>query len=292
MEHGHGSRDLTNELHIVLDDDDRGGLVQLEHQGGCPRRLLVAHARSGLVKEHYGRFANYDHRDFDPLTLAVGEFSDEPPEDRAEVQPFDDGVDGGGNRCALAARPGREPQVFAHREAVHHDRHLILDADAAPPDRIGLDTDNVLTFEENAPPGRTNLAGEHLEERTLASAVRADQTAQLAFVESEIHAIDGGDAAEPLFEASRFENRRRGVHERLPLIPENALSSAQTIVGSRPRGNTSTKRSKTRPRTRVTWPMLTVPSQLLKYWTNPVATTGPIRVERPPTMTQITTCAA
>ena len=64
------------------------------------------------------------------------------------------------------------------------------------------------------------------------------------------------------------------------------------MVGSSPRGKTRTKSSSTRPRTKVTWPTLTVPSQLLKYCTNPVATTGPIRVERPPTMTQITTWAA
>ena len=180
MEHGHGSRDLANELHVVLDDDDRGGFVQIEHQSGCPGRLLVAHARRGLVEEHDVRFANYDHRDFDPLTLPVGEFSDEAPEDRAEVQPLDDCVDGGAYGRALAARPGREPQVFAHREAVHNDRHLILDADAAPPDRIRLNADNVLTFEQNAPAGRADLASEHLEECTLARAVRPNQTAQLA----------------------------------------------------------------------------------------------------------------
>jgi len=85
MEHSHGSRDLANELHVVLDDDDRGGFVQIKHQVGCPGRLLVAHARRGFVEQHDVRFADYDHGDFHPLTLPVGEFSDEAPENRTEV---------------------------------------------------------------------------------------------------------------------------------------------------------------------------------------------------------------
>ena len=36
MEDGHGARDLADELHVVLDDHDRGGLVDLADQGGSP----------------------------------------------------------------------------------------------------------------------------------------------------------------------------------------------------------------------------------------------------------------
>ena len=86
MEHRDRSRDLANELHVVLHDNDRGGFVEIEHQCGGAGRLLVAHACRGLVEEHNVRFAHYDHRDFDPLTLPVGEFADEAPEDCTDVQ--------------------------------------------------------------------------------------------------------------------------------------------------------------------------------------------------------------
>jgi hypothetical protein len=54
---------------------------------------------------------------------------------------------------------------------------LVLDADTAPPYRIGLNADNVITFEQNAAVGRADLASEHLEERALASAIGSNQTA-------------------------------------------------------------------------------------------------------------------
>src|SRR6185312_10160653 len=114
MAHGPGSRDLANELHIVLYHDDSGGFIQIKHQFRCPRGLFVAHARCGLIEEHDGRFANDDHSDLHPLPLPVRQFPDEASEEWPQVQSLSYGIDCSVyRRSALVTHPGREPQVFA-----------------------------------------------------------------------------------------------------------------------------------------------------------------------------------
>ena len=54
---------------------------------------------------------------------------------------------------------------------------------------------------------RPELAGQHLEERALAGAVRSDEAAQLALGDREIDLTHGLDAAEMHRQAARLDER-------------------------------------------------------------------------------------
>src|SRR5579872_1349170 len=292
MKNRNAASDLADELHVVLDDDDRSRIIERAHQFGSSPGLLVAHPRRRFVQKHDRRLADHNHGDLHPLALPMGEFADEALENWAEIESRNDRVDRRTDSGPAPARSCGEPQIFAHCQAVHNHRHLVLDADATAPDGVRLRSDDALSIEEDVAGRGAKLAGEHLEKSALSCAVRPDQAAKLAAAQGKIHPIDGGHAAEAPLQAPRFQDGRPVAHELFLPNRENALTSAVARVGSSPRGKMRTNAKRTSPRINVTWPTLTVPSQLLKYWTNPVATTGPIKVERPPTMTQITTWAA
>src|SRR5712692_7511032 len=67
----HLASNLPDELHVVLDDEDRPvGGDRLEQPAG-PRSLLVGHARDRLVHEEQLGILRDHHPDLEPLLLAV-----------------------------------------------------------------------------------------------------------------------------------------------------------------------------------------------------------------------------
>ena len=109
------------------------------------------------------------------------------------------------------ARTADEPKVLANAEPVEHVRHLRLDADAEPGDLVRLGPRNVPTAEQDDAPGGLQLAGQHLEKRALAGAVRPDQAAELALGEREVDVADGLHAAELHAEPLCFDQRRAHI---------------------------------------------------------------------------------
>src|ERR1700677_5272275 len=89
-----------------------------------------------------------------------------------------------------------EPEILAHGQAVKHARHLGLDADASPGDVVRLDAGHILAAQEHLSGRRFELTRQHLEESTLAGAVRTDQTEQLLLAKGEVDVLAREDAAE------------------------------------------------------------------------------------------------
>src|SRR6185312_2786848 len=81
-----------------------------------------------------------------------------------------------------------------------------LDSDPAGVDRA-TEVDRIAA-EADLAMGRTEIAGDDLDERRLAGAVVAHQADHLARVNMHVHTMKGPDRAELLADAGEFEDRR------------------------------------------------------------------------------------
>src|SRR5260221_1071239 len=102
----------------------------------------------------------------------------------------------------------REPDVFAHAQAIEHVRYLGLDADAHARDLVGVGVGDIIAAEQHLALARLQLPGEHLEERAFSRTVLTDQATQLTFGEREIDGAYRMDAAKAHAEAAGFWRRR------------------------------------------------------------------------------------
>src|SRR5467141_4136957 len=102
----------------------------------------------------------------------------------------------------------RQPDIFAHAQPIEHARHLGLDANAETRDLVGVGAGNIVTAEQHLALTRLQLSGEHLEERALPGAVRADQTTQLTFGEREVDVPYRLDATETHAKIAGFQKWR------------------------------------------------------------------------------------
>src|SRR4029453_1172968 len=105
----------------------------------------------------------------------------------------------------------------------------------AAPDRVGRQAAEPLAFEAHLACVGAQLAGQHVEERGLARAVRADEGADLALRHREVHADDRAYPAERLREPARLEHRaggggRGGAHgprpSSTPAMPRGKASTS------------------------------------------------------------------
>ena len=119
-----------------------------------------------------------------------------------------------------------------------------------PCDFIGVRPADVAAAVQNLPGVGAVLAGQELEERRLAGTVRADDAAQLALVEGEVHRIDGDDTTEALVHAPGLEERsaHRGPASRPRRRP--SADRAELANGTIPCGTNETKTISTAPSTR------------------------------------------
>jgi hypothetical protein len=76
-------------------------------------------------------------------------------------------------------------------------------------DQVGWKPGDILAVEQDAPRGRTQHAGEAVEECALAGAVRTDDRADLASANFEIDVIERGQSAEADGEPLRAQQRDR-----------------------------------------------------------------------------------
>ena len=101
--------------------------------------------------------------------------------------------------------------------------------DAAPHPLVRLERGDVVAFEQDAPGGRAQHAGEEVDHGGLAGAVRADQGMAGALLDRERDAVGRGDAAEMLVEAAGLEHDR---HVTRPLQQRLARRSRPRIIST------------------------------------------------------------
>ena len=91
-------------------------------------------------------------------------------------------------------------QFGIERERLRHVADAIARAHVAGVERLA--EQQRLAF------ARRQQAGQHLHRRGLAAAVRADEAEDLAALDGEAHAVDGGEIAEPAGQVARDDDRR------------------------------------------------------------------------------------
>src|SRR2546426_11789086 len=132
-----------------------------------------------------------------------------------------------------------EDEEVLERAQAREDADLLKRArDAQARHAMGRDPGQVAAAEEHATVVGGEVAGDAVEERGLARAVRADETHQLAGLDGEVHVVHGGDAEETLDETANLQQR----HQRSARAP-----AARRSRLSIPSGERTTTRSRRPP---------------------------------------------
>ena len=184
---------MRTNCHVVIDHDHRRGLVDTLDDADQPVDLLTGHARGGLVEQQQPRPLHEHDGRSRPTGVARARARRRCAARcrRSAVRSITSCDDA--TRIGEAVHAARgEPEVFLDRQAVHHRRHLRLDADAQPHDLVRAPAGQH-PGRESAPAAGATLvapAGQALEETALAGTVRSDQATQLAFAERKRHVVD------------------------------------------------------------------------------------------------------
>ncbi len=202
-------------------DDDHGAAARdrLEQAHGL-HALARAHAGERLVEQQQAGRAGEREADLQAALLAVGELRDRRVAALREVHEFQRGLDllvepahraqaAQQVEAEFAAQCGErgDGHVLAHRQAVEQLVDLVALGEAELAHVGHALAGDVLAAKADAPGAGRHFAGEHLEERGLARAVRADDAAHLARVHAEVHALVRHHAAVVLGEAARLQDR-------------------------------------------------------------------------------------
>src|SRR4029450_8157087 len=104
----------------------------------------------------------------------------------------------------------------------------VLERPADPPlgDRVRRLAGDLVAVEDDHAPGRLVDAGDHVEERRLAGAVRADQADDRALGDGEVYAGDGDEPAELLAHAGRFEQVRHHASDGSTVRDSSCVSTS------------------------------------------------------------------
>ena len=73
VQHGDPGAEAAHKRHVVLDDDDRAVLREIEDQLGGLLGLAVGHAGDRLVEQQQRAVVDQQHADLEPLLLAVAQ---------------------------------------------------------------------------------------------------------------------------------------------------------------------------------------------------------------------------
>ena len=127
--------------------------------------------------------------------------------------------------------PAGEIDVVDHRETGEERRNLVGAPQSAPDALMRGENRHILAEEADQPGRRQEIAGDAVEERGLARAVRTENRAPLARAHGERHIGNGGQRAEHLRDAAQFQrvagadiglpqrNGARRVHRRVHAAP-------------------------------------------------------------------------
>ena len=225
MQHGNGAGNLSDEDHVVLDDDDAvlpgKAHEELAGLGG----LLVGHAGGGFVHEEKLWVLREQHSDFEPLLLAVRQrpgFPRRPVGQADGLEHFMDALALGRghareDRAPDAAAPlKREQDVLEDRVVDVNRGRLELPTDAETVDLVFVKLSQVrVRTELDLSFVRPGASGDDVEHRAFARAIRADDDAELTFIHVEVEVVDRLEAVEGFADAFERENelfvRRHGI---------------------------------------------------------------------------------
>src|SRR5439155_25203406 len=161
MHDRHPAGDHPDEVHVVLDDDHGGDLVEPLEQADRLLHLFRRHARRRLVEEDQGRLADARHADLQPLLLPVRE-----PR-RGMLGPLGEPDDlqhlGRPPPAFTVPEPelGGEVKVVPHAELLENAGHLELDTHPEPGDPESIPAGDVTALEADGAGAGAHRAAQH-----------------------------------------------------------------------------------------------------------------------------------
>ena len=198
-----------DELHVVLDEEDREALLGLDLAQGAGQvgRLLAVEPGRRLVEQEHGWLRHQRPTDLDQPSLAEAEVLDrfgrhvaqpQQREDlvaaldlvRARLAPSDEVLP---EAPVSATNPLGDQEVLPHGELREELDALERATDAALRATVHAEAAHVLAVQ----PDRAAVGAEHaehaVEEGRLAGAVRPDQPDALALLDREVEVVEGDD---------------------------------------------------------------------------------------------------
>src|SRR5678815_863619 len=196
MQDRHNTGNLPNELHVVLNDDNRVFLRQRLEQLPRLLRFLVRHPRDWLVDEEQRRILQDHHADFEPLFLTVRQRPGSGMRILFQADRFKIFLDPGPFLCRRLPEQRREDpftapfqrqvEVFPDGQISIDRRRLELSPDAELHDFIRMFPDQFLILAKDDTAGsRFRLPANHIQQRRLSRPVRPDDDAQFLVVNHE-----------------------------------------------------------------------------------------------------------
>src|SRR5438046_2019355 len=142
-------------------------------------------------------------------------------------------------RISPSARAKSTPFRAVHdpkRLVTARSRDLERLRDPEPTHGVGSHAGDRAATVAHPPGGRRLEPGDHVEERALAGAVRADDAQDLALGQGEVHAVQSRQRSEALGDGTHLEkihavaSRRRRTTSRMPVKPAGANSETRTMI--------------------------------------------------------------
>jgi hypothetical protein len=242
----------------MIDDDHRAAAPDTAQQPHRFHAFARAHSGERLVQEEQARRRCERKPHFEPALFTVRKIGHRRVGTADKVDQLQRVLDvlvQSGNALnrfeqvepELAAQlcERRNYEVFAHSQTIEQLIDLITLGQAELADIGHRHAGNVAALEQDLACGGRHLTGQHLEERALAGAVRADDAAQLAVIDDKIDVAVGREAAVMLGQRPGLQDgptvavglaaaRRHGRDRRL----RRDLHCGRTLLvfGGQPRG--------------------------------------------------------
>jgi hypothetical protein len=209
----------------VLDHDDRDTelVAHVEDEAGHVLGLLQVHPGHRLVQQEQLGLHRKGAAEFDALLHAVGQLADGESPPLLQLQEVDGVLDRGpvdeltstrlADPCECRHHPVGVVVVAAEHEVVQHgeigEQLDVLEraGNAELGDLVRGLADQIGAGEGDTARLRAVHPGQHVEDRGLACAVRADDREQLVAADRERDPVDGPDARERQSHVVEFEHR-------------------------------------------------------------------------------------
>src|SRR5262249_47475606 len=196
-------------------DREAGVARDLRHERHDLVTLARRHARRWLVEQQQTRRAREGDGELEAALVAVRE----DPAGLACLLVEADALEKRAGLVDVEATRGPEDvvvtpvvreerglHVLERGETAEDARDLKGASHPAPAEIVRRQSTDVRAFELDLTGIVREVAGDQVEERRLAGAVRTDDRAQVAGRHSEVHAVHGADAAEVLLEPDELED--------------------------------------------------------------------------------------
>src|SRR5215218_10236765 len=304
--------EVAHEGHVMLDNEDRMGLVDAAQELRGLGGLRVGHAGDRLVDEKKGRDLRQEHADLEPLLLAMAEVRGELVAAVLELHDRENLIEPVLLRARQAVHEICEHAALALEGEQHvvrdgveleHRRLLELAPDAERRDRSLVERGEVVrALEHDVALIRSGLAGDDVHHRRLAGAVRADDRPHLAGVHDEREIVQGPEAVEGDGDAVDVEQGLGGaaIHDGYSAgwaaaaagsrgaPPLRRLGQCSEIEPTMPFGSKSVVSTNRPPNAKSQYSGSAPVNQLFAALTMTAPSAAPVSVPRPPTATQIT----